>query len=309
VDLFQNKFNKRELITLRTIFNSNSGLYKIINAGISLDEIKSLNQEKLKDLRFRNCDEVLNKLHDYESFETKAIEIIDWCDNENIFIISIFNEKYPKKLKMLKNPPCLLFCMGNVNLLSMEKSVAVVGSRDVSNYGNIITKKTTTYFAKNNINIVSGLAKGVDTQAHKAAISCKAPTTAVLVDIKDISPPSNLNLAEDIVRNDGLLVSENLPGTKASDSYLFIERNRIQTGLSKLVIIIEASANSGTKSTAKHAIEQKKPIYCSDLKLVQSYPNEKYIDSLNKKLSDQNDAKLFSDKTYDEMMEVIDSDS
>lgn len=309
MSLFRIEFNKRELITLRIIFNSNSGLNKVINAGVSLDEIKSLKRENLESLRFRNHQEILNKLQDYELYESKAINTINWCEQNSISILSIFDENYPKKLSMLKNPPCLLFCSGNVNLLNMEKSIAIVGSRNISNYGKIITEKTTSYFAKNGANIVSGLAKGVDTHAHQSALNNNAPTTAVLVDIKTISPASNTNLAKEIVQNGGLVLSENIPGTQASDAYLFIDRNRIQAGLSKLVVIIEAGSESGTQSTAKHAIEQKKPIYCSDLHKISNYPEVKFKDSLNKKLFDQGEAKLFTEETYTEMSKILDNDS
>ena len=174
MSLFRIEFNKRELITLRIIFNSNSGLNKVINAGVSLDEIKSLNRENLESLRFRNHQEILNKLQDYELYESKAINTINWCEQNSISILSIFDENYPKKLSMLKNPPCLLFCSGNVSLLNMEKSIAIIGSRNISNYGKIITEKTTSYFAKNGANIVSGLAKGVDTHAHQSALNNNA---------------------------------------------------------------------------------------------------------------------------------------
>ena len=309
MSLFQIKFNERELITLRMIFNSNSGLNKIINSAISLDEIRSLSHENLKDLKFRKPEEILNKLQNYEFYESEAIDTIDWSEDNNISIISIFDKRYPKKLHKIKNPPCLLFCSGNVSLLSVEKSIAIVGSREVSDFGNTITERTTNYFSKNGVNIVSGLAKGVDTHAHETALKNTSSTIAVLVDIKTISPASNIKLAKEIIQNDGLIISENLPGTQASDAYLFIDRNRIQTGLSKLIIIIEAGADSGTKSTANHAIQQNIPIYCSNLNLIKNYPKSRFENSLNKKLFDQGLAQYFSAESYDEILSILENDS
>tara|TARA_Y100001970_G_scaffold133943_1_gene165009 strand:- start:1999 stop:2928 length:930 start_codon:yes stop_codon:yes gene_type:complete len=309
MSLFQIEFNERELITLRIIFNSNSGLNRIIASTISLNEIRSLNQESIKKLKFRHSEDIMNKLQNYNSYESQAIDILEWCEDNNISVVSIFNENYPNRLRKIHNPPCLLFCAGDKNLLNIKKSIAIVGSRDAGNIGINVTEKTTSFFAKNNVNIVSGLAKGVDTQAHKTAIANNAPTTAILVDIKNISPANNINLAKKIINSGGLIVSENLPGTQASESYLFIDRNRIQTGLSKFVIIIEANPKSGTKYTAEHAYKQKKPIYCSDLSLIEDYPKALFETSLNKQLYQDGKAKLFSASSYEDMLKVLENDS
>ena len=147
MSLFQIEFNERELITLRIIFNSNSGLNKIIASAISLNEIRSLNQESINKLRFRHSEDIMNKLQNYNSYESQAIDILEWCESNNISVVSIFNENYPNRLRKIHNPPCLLFCAGDKNLLNMKKSIAIVGSREVGDIGINVTEKTTSFFA------------------------------------------------------------------------------------------------------------------------------------------------------------------
>jgi len=132
----------------------------------------------------------------------------------------------------------------NLKLLENRLSIAVVGTRENTPKGETITIKTIQKFATYGFTIVSGLALGIDTIAHRAALDAKTSTISVLVDVDSISPTSNRELAQEILDTDGLLVAENAPGTKAIPAF-FAKRDRIQAGLSTAVFAIETSIDGG----------------------------------------------------------------
>ena len=111
--------------------------------------------------------------------------------SEEIQVICLNSRQYPKQLLMLGDPPPFLFCKGNLNLLAETKSIAVVGTRNNSSKGEIITQRTVSAFESQQFVVVSGLANGIDAIAHKAAIDSGASTIAVVVDLKKISPYKN----------------------------------------------------------------------------------------------------------------------
>jgi DNA processing protein len=181
-------------------------------------------------------------------YETEKVE----CENhlakwrsEGITIIALGSANYPIQLEALDAPPTLLFCKGNLNLLSSPKSITVVGTRENTKLGEKITRKTVGHFSHAGFCIVSGLALGIDAIAHQAALENEGATIAVLVDLINVSPPSNRDLAEQILEQNGLLISENPPGTKSVPG-LFAKRDRIQAGLGMAVFAIETSTDGGT---------------------------------------------------------------
>lgn len=167
---------------------------------------------------------------------------------------------YPDKLKNISDPPKVLFCLGNLELLN-AKSIAIIGSRDYSAYGERATKEFSYNLAKNDICIVSGLAKGIDAFAHKGCLSAGGKTIAVLGNGLDIIyPKENEKLFYRIIENDGLVISEYPLGTKPKKQH-FPARNRIISGLSDGVLVIEARKNSGTNITVDFALEQGKDVF------------------------------------------------
>ena len=146
---------------------------------------------------------------------------------------------------------------------------------------------------------------GIDTFAHQASLDVGGFTTAVLVDIKTISPKSNAKLAQSIIDNNGLIFSENIPGTQPNAGYLFTERNRLQTAISKALIVIESSIDSGTSTTCKHALDQGIKVFCSDLSSIKDYPEVLFANSLNKKLVDDRKAIKFTKKNYGLILNTI----
>lgn len=177
---------------------------------------------------------------------------------------------YPEKLRKIKNPPPKLYAIGNLELFK-KPSLAIVGTRHITKYG----IKNCRYFAqeivKKDIPIVSGMAVGTDSVAHKTALEFGGETIAVLGSgFKHIFPRENIGLFEKIIDNNGLIITEYSPEITPK-SERFLERNRIVSGLSEGVLIIEAAYRSGTSVTAKLAYSQGKVVMALPGRLDDSY--------------------------------------
>lgn len=179
--------------------------------------------------------------------------------NQGIKTVNFNEDKYPKELKNYEYSPSILFYKGNIEKLNEKYNVAIIGSRDCSIYGknsaNLISKQLST----NNINIISGMARGIDTCAHKACLDNKGYTCAVLGSGIDVIYPKENRILYDMILKSGCIISEFLPGTKPFN-YNFPIRNRIISGLSNAVIVIEAGESSGSLITANLAVEQGKEV-------------------------------------------------
>lgn len=184
-------------------------------------------------------------------FETFFMKINRTSPQNNIFLQTLNTiDKSPKKLYFIGELP-------QVEVLS----VAIVGSRRPTNYGKEVTYKLAYELARQGVVIVSGLALGVDAIAHKAALDAGGRTIAVLANGLDkIYPASNQNLANDIVKSGGAIISEYEPGVEPRD-FRFLERNRLVSGLSKAVVVTEAASRSGTISTITHALNQGREVF------------------------------------------------
>ena len=169
------------------------------------------------------------------------------------------NPSFPESLKHIPQPVSKLYMRGQ--LQSSKHLVAIVGSRKASSYGKQVTELIARELVNNNIGIVSGLAFGIDAWAHKIALENNGYTIAVLgggVDI--ISPASHQQLARKILYSNGAIISEYKNGTPHL-GHQFLERNRIISGLSSAVIVVEAAKRSGSLNTARHALEQGKEVF------------------------------------------------
>lgn len=168
--------------------------------------------------------------------------------------------EYPERLKEIYDPPPVLWVRGEVGLLA-RPSIAVVGTRHPSPYGSGVAEKLARDLAVRRLLIVSGMARGIDTCAHKGALAARMPTVAVWgtgVDV--IYPKENKKIAEEILATGGAIVSEVPMGTFPAPQN-FPRRNRILSGLSIGVLVVEASENSGTRVTARCAVEQDRDLY------------------------------------------------
>ena len=175
--------------------------------------------------------------------------------------IKFEDKEYPATLKEIHRPPKELYIKGEIK--NQDKvAIAIVGTRKYSQYGKQVCLDITTKLAKLGITIISGLASGIDTFAHKAAIEAGGRTIAVLgsgMDRQSFFPSANYELGEEIAKN-GAVITEYPDGTKGA-IYTFPERNRIVSGLSLGVVVIEAPEESGALITANLALEQNKEVF------------------------------------------------
>lgn len=186
----------------------------------------------------------------------------DWIvelEEKNISFISYTHEQYPSLLKEIYNPPIGIYVRGELPCDDFQ-TVAMIGARKCSRYGTSVTYQIAKDLAKANICIVSGMAKGIDGMAHKGAIDGGGKTIAVLGSGVDICyPAENRDLMDEIIGN-GCVISEYPPGTQAAP-YHFPSRNRIISGLSKIVVVVEAGKRSGTLITADLALENGRDVF------------------------------------------------
>ncbi|MGV8980284.1 DNA-processing protein DprA [Clostridium sp.] len=207
-----------------------------------------------------------------EYFKKALIDVLASAWNENeidkvkrsleineIKSISYSEDKYPKKLKNYDDAPFILFYKGNIMPLNEGYNISIVGSRKYSNYGKDVTKIICRDLCANNINIISGMAKGIDSFAHETCLDNEGYTCAVLGSGLDIVyPKENLRMFHKIVGS-GCVISEFLPRTPPY-AYNFPLRNRIISALSDIIIVIEAGEKSGSLITANLALEQGKDV-------------------------------------------------
>lgn len=179
--------------------------------------------------------------------------------NSGISWITIFDDNYPRLLAQIYDPPMVLYFRGEIT--RDEKTIAVVGTRNMTGYGKVVTEKFTKELVASGLTIVSGLARGVDSEAHWSTVKEAGRTIAVLGGgLNNIFPAENAGLAEKIIETGGVVLSEfppdypSLPGN-------FPSRNRIISGLSLAVLVTEAAADSGSLITARVALEQGREVF------------------------------------------------
>ncbi|MCM8710611.1 DNA-processing protein DprA [Clostridium sp. SYSU_GA19001] len=199
-------------------------------------------------------------MHLKNSWDRLKINEIKKIIKENNINLILYNEDlYPQKLKVYEDAPSILFYKGHLNKLNEEYSVSIVGSRNCTSYGINVTKIISTELSKNNVNVISGLAKGIDSCAHVACIDNNGFTCGVIgcgIDI--IYPKENKSLYDKIIYS-GCIISEFPPGTQPLPQNFPI-RNRIISGLSDIVIVVEAGMKSGSLITAGLALQQGKDV-------------------------------------------------
>lgn len=201
--------------------------------------------------------------------------------------INIESDLYPEKLRQIKKPPFKIYAIGNIELLN-KPSLAIVGTRHITEYGTKNCKYFAQKIVEKDIPIISGMAIGTDSVAHKTALEYGGETIAVLPSgFKNVYPKGNINLFEKIINQNGLVITEYPPSVSAN-SDRFLERNRIVSGLSEGVLVIESAYRSGTSVTAKLAYQQGRVVMALPGRLDDSYGV-----GVNKLI--QNGAKLVTD--------------
>ena len=191
---------------------------------------------------------------------------IKYMQENNIDIIHMYERNYPQILKEIYDPPVTLYIKGNKKILN-NKNIGIVGCRECTDYGKNAAKYFSYNLAKENINIVSGLAKGVDSYAHLGCLStdkenqnCGKTIAVVGNGLDMVYPKENIELANKIIKSGGAIISEYPCGTKP-DKMNFPARNRIVSGISSGIIVVEAKEKSGTLITVDFALEQGRDVF------------------------------------------------
>lgn len=215
----------------------------------------------------------------------KADTILEKNKEFNIKVTFYTDKNYPKELAKIDNPPAIIYYKGAEFSEISEHAIACVGTRKPTKLSYMAVNYLVPQWVNNNCSIISGLACGVDKLSHQACISSGGKTVAVLAHGLDtIYPKENKALADRILSNGGIIMSEYPVGTKA-DKFRFVNRNRLIVGMSKAVVIYECDAKGGTMHNVEYATQQKKPIFCPDV-------GDEVIDiqTGTKKLIDENTA-------------------
>lgn len=188
------------------------------------------------------------------------VGIVEICRHERIDIVSFRDDRYPEPLRAIHDPPPLLYVRGRI-LPQDTFSLAVIGTRRCTAYGKRQTERLTAALSKSGFTIVSGLARGIDAVAHRTALNVGGRTLAVLGSGHlRLYPPEHEDLARDIVQAGGAVLSEH-PPLFPSASWTFPQRNRIVSGLSLGVLVVEAPVRSGAMISARMAGEQGREIF------------------------------------------------
>ncbi len=187
-------------------------------------------------------------------------QILGDAERLGIRLLTIQDAAYPSRLKNIYDPPVLLYYKGMLPVFDEEAAIAVVGTRDATPYGIQATEKLSYGMASQGALVISGLARGIDSAAHRAALRAGGKTAAVLgCGIDVIYPYENRYLYEDVAAS-GSLISEYPPGTPPAGRH-FPERNRIISGLSVAVLVVEAPEKSGALITAAAALDQGREVF------------------------------------------------
>lgn len=243
----------------------NKKVFQLINK-IGLDSFKGHSVESLIELfsEYNNSNSAQIPIEQLKNNLDKVFKIHEDGEEFGIKELTIFHEEYPDQLRDLSSPPIILYYRGNKDCLLENNNIAVIGSRNANSNIIELSKEYASYLVSNNKTIVSGLAKGCDTSGHLGALEAKGKTIAVLpcgLDDTSITPKENLALADEILSAGGCLVSEYPIHFKAT-KYTFVERDRIQSGLSESVLIMQTTQDGGTMHTYKYAKDQNRIIAC-----------------------------------------------
>lgn len=249
--------NEKTLLWLSVNGVSNAKTTKLLKYFGSFKELwDNFESEKYNLTLFIN-DKINKLIESKNNFEEK---ILVKLNKENAKIVTIYDEDYPNKLKQIEGCPYLLYYQGSLDYIN-NISIAVVGSRKATGYGKWAAEKLTKELCELGVNIVSGLAVGIDTIAHKTALNYEVKTFGVIgCGINVVYPKKNLELFKQISDNRGAVITE-YPFDIQPVAFNFHDRNRIISGLSDGVLVIEAQEKSGTLITANHAANQGREIF------------------------------------------------
>ena len=247
-------------IWLSKIEISNKIKLELLNKFKNIEKIWKANADDLIYYKFsdKNIDKIMNT-----EYRKNLEKELDYLKKNNIKIINFLQKEYPKKLLQIPDFPIILYVKGDLRILN-NKSIGIVGSRMATDYGKNVARDISKKIADKDYIIISGLARGIDKYAHLGALDSKiGKTIAVLgtgVEEESIYPLENKKIYERILEEGGAIISEYPINTKPI-SYNFPARNRIISGLSDKIIVVEADFKSGSLITVDYALEQGKEVW------------------------------------------------
>ncbi len=204
------------------------------------------------------CDPLARLQEERKDFFQKDLEFLE--RTSSVEVVTYWDEDFPELLREIPDPPLVLFCMGARKDLLGSPSLAVVGTRRPSHYGRVMAERVGRALAGAGWTVVSGGAYGIDSVVHRAVLEAGGGAVVVLGSgLAKLYPAGNKRLFREVMEQ-GLLVSEYLPFTSPA-KYTFPQRNRIVSGLSSAVIVVEAGERSGALITARLAVEQGRDVY------------------------------------------------
>lgn len=299
--------SKIDIFTLNLIKGiGQKSLINLVHSGYPITDLIGMDEDELGSyIKGSGKKNAINAIHHYYSeHQENAEKELDNLKENDIELITFWDDDYPFLYKEIKDPPIFLYCKGNTSLLNYKQSIAIVGTRECSERGRKIAFNTAKYFAEQKYNIVSGLAIGIDTAGHKGALEDAGLTTAVLTDIHKIYPEENVQLTNKILDTNGLLVAENAPDTFPHRG-LFVARDRLQSGLSLAVFPIETDVKGGTMHTVQFAQDQNRLLYCPDLKSVPNYPSNFSKSRGVNQLINEGKAEAFNKSNYKDLLDNL----
>lgn len=241
--------------TLKSIYNSMENITDIWE--LTASELKTL----LNNVKIHNEDILKRILTDKDSILDLAQNELDKLLNRNIQFILDTEQLFPKQLKVIDDPPPWLFVEGNVKILSSNNIIAIVGTRKPSKIGLVTSRDLSRLLTNQGYVVLSGLAEGIDEEAHRANIESNGKSIAVLGSgINIVFPASTINLRHKLLDKGGSVITEYFPDEFYSKRK-FYWRNRIQSALSIALIPVECKIKGGTAHTINFALKSNKPIY------------------------------------------------
>ena len=240
---------------------------------VALQSVKGMSKQdrlsKLGDwLLSAELDEAQHWFH-YEIGEEEAAEAwdtalrqVELCEDAGVHVLSFLDSGYPDRLRQIPDPPVTLYVKGSLDALNPDDSVAIVGTREPTEFGMRAARVSGSMAARMSTVVVSGLTKGCDTWAHQDSIEANGTGVVVLAHgVDSIYPAENRGLASELLDSGGCWVSEYPVGSRPA-RWSFAERDRIQSGLSDAVLVVETDVKGGTMHTVTAAKRQNRALAC-----------------------------------------------
>lgn len=214
------------------------------------------------DLSSRQCGYVTQKEAEriYYTNISQVNSVKTYCQKHNISIVTYDSENYPQKLRYIDCPPIVLFYRGDIKICNEKSSIAIVGARNACDYSCAVAQHFADYLTKSNLSIISGGAIGIDYVSHSSALNAGGKTVCVIGCGIDYDYPKGSFPFKKKISENGVVISEFFPQAKPLPENFKI-RNRIVSGLSDGILVVEASIHSGTLNTVNHGLEQNKDVF------------------------------------------------